>query len=326
MQPPDPAGSIRTRPRRRAGAVIRACAFTLLITWIGPVTDSQTGALRLMQRAGAASDASAATSQIPAGQAITLLPDTPIQIRLKSGRTVDGVFVGRSLLDSTTYAARFAQHARTSAFVPFALGESLHVVLSDGRHWTAPLVGYGEASLLLRAADGSEPLRVPFEMADSVRGADGESVAPLALLHAFRLGQLPSAEVLAIEEAGARGITEGAVRDRLVPVEDIATVRASAPGSSAGAIVGAVILGVLVGSVLLLLLLAYSLRDCGTNSIQFPHLESLRSSLLTTRAFDRERSCYVDQVLPAVDVRFGLVPEMAGSPPGTSLATAIGLR
>ena len=138
----------------------RLAALLLLMVWVGPVTIVQTDSWQLLSLVGAPERASAASQEIPAGKAMLLEPKTPLKLHLRDGSVVEGRFLGRTLLDSALYAPRFAAHARTSSYVPFALSETLRVSLRDGREWTAPFAGYAELTLLLRGPDG--PLRVPF--------------------------------------------------------------------------------------------------------------------------------------------------------------------
>ena len=187
---------IRSSPRFTASA--RTAAILLLILWLGPVSFAQTDAWQLLTWAGAPARASAEAQVIPAGQALVLEPGTPLKLWLRDDSVVQGKFLGRALLDSSLYAPRFAAYARTSDFVPFAIGETLRVSLRDGREWSAPFAGYGEMTLLLKGAEGSDPRRVPFEFVREVRGANGAWVQPKALTRAFRKGSLPSAEAIAL--------------------------------------------------------------------------------------------------------------------------------
>src|SRR5262245_56553804 len=170
-----------SRISRHVLAPVRLAAILLLAVWIGPVSLAQTDAFQLLKWAGAPAPAAAEAQVIPAGQALVLSPGTLLKLALADGIVVLGRFVGRTRLDSTLYAPRFARYARTSDFVPFALGETLSVSLRDGREWRAPFLGYGEMTVLLQNPDGEGVLRVPFEFAKQFRGAHGAWVEPKAL-------------------------------------------------------------------------------------------------------------------------------------------------
>src|SRR5262245_45167029 len=118
-----------TRASRRFTASARTAAILLLFVWLGPVSFAQTELWQLLKWAGAPTLASAEQQVIPAGQALVLTPGTLLKLWLRDASVVEGRFLGRALLDSSLYASRFAAYARTSDFVPFALGETLRVSL-----------------------------------------------------------------------------------------------------------------------------------------------------------------------------------------------------
>src|SRR6185369_8345557 len=171
----------------------RLAGIFLLLVWIGPVTFDQTDAWQFLRWFGAPAPASAESRTIPAGRAMLLETGTLLKLRLRDGSTIEGRFLGRTLLDSVFYAPRFESYAHSSAHVPLVLGETLRVWLRDGREMTAPFAGYAELTLLLRSPDGPEYLRVPFEFASEIRRANGDRVEPKALMKSFRDGSLPSA-------------------------------------------------------------------------------------------------------------------------------------
>ena len=273
----------------------------LLTVWVGPVTFAQTDAGQVLKYVPASDRARANVRVIPAGQALILEPGTPFEARLRDGSVVEGRFLGRTLLDSALYAPRFAAHMRSTNDVPLALGETLQIVLHDGREVTAPFIGYGELTLLLLGPDGYA-LRVPFEFAKTIHRANGDRVEPSALARAFRKGLLPSAEALALGEREPVGTEADWWASALqVAVDDIksATVDLS-PGNS---VAGTVVLTVILTTVLLVVLVAASLRSSSSSGCQgptyFPPI--LSSAHLTTRPFDRSRGCYVGDPLAVAD-------------------------
>ena len=296
------------RSSRRFTASARAAAILLLIVWLGPVSFAQTDTWQLLNWAGAPAPASAEAQVIPAGQALVLEPGTQLKLWLRDESVVQGRFLGRALLDSSLYAPRFAAYARTSDFVPFALGESLRVSLRDGREWTAPFAGYGEMTLLLKGAEGSDPRRVPFEFVREVRGANGAWVQPKALSRAFRKGSLPSAEAIALGERGGVGTGADQWTNALrVAVQDIKSATVELP--SGGSIAGVVLVSVLVTVVLFCVLIAASLHSASSTSCSslntFPSTFGGLSMHLTTRPYDRGRSCYADDPPPMADAAPG---------------------
>src|SRR5262245_17224290 len=114
----------------------------MLFVWIGPVTFDQMGVWQILKWAGAPEHAAAGPRYIHAGEAMTLDPGTPLKVRLRDATTVEGRFLGRTVLDSAVYVSRFDSYARASSFVPLTLGETLYVSLRDGREVRAPLLGY----------------------------------------------------------------------------------------------------------------------------------------------------------------------------------------
>jgi hypothetical protein len=172
----------------------------LLMVWVGPVTFVQTDSWQLLGSIGVPERAAAASQVVPAGKALLLEPNTLLKLHLRDGSVLEGRFVGRTLLDSARYAPRFAAYARSSAYLPFTLGDTLRVSLRDGREWTAPFAGYGEMTLLLRSPKGPGCLRVPFESAVDIHRANGDRIEPSALSRAFFAGGLPSAEALTVQE------------------------------------------------------------------------------------------------------------------------------
>jgi hypothetical protein len=298
----------------------RLAAILLLAVWLGPVSFAQTDAWQLLKWAGAPAPAAAESQVIPAGQALVLSAGTLLKLVLADGSVVEGRFLGRTLLDSTLYAKRFDRYAQTSAFVPFALGETLHVALHDGREWIAPFAGFGELTVLLENPDGLGVLRVPFEFAKEFRGANGAWVQPKALMKAFRKGSLPSAEALALGDRGAvpgsREAWDSALR---VAVQDIKSATAELP--SGGSATGVVLISVVASVVVLWLILAALSHpySTGCNTMAIPNVFQGMSVRLTAHPFDRERSCYADDSPPVAEVWTG---EGDPAPPAAAIAPA----
>ena len=307
------------RSSRRFTASARTAAILLLIVWLGPVSFAQTDTWQLFMWAGAPTAASAEAQVIPAGQALVLEPGTPLKLWLRDESVVQGKFLGRALLDSSLYAPRFAAYARTADFVPFALGETLRVSLRDGREWSAPFAGYGEMTLLVKGAEGSDPRRVPFEFVREVRGANGAWVQPKALTRAFRKGSLPSAEAIALGDGVGTGAEQWTNALR-VAVQDIKSAAVDLP--SGGSVAGVVLVSALVTVVLFYVLLAASMRSASSTSCSspnaYPNLLGGMSLHLTTRPYDRSRSCYADDPPPMADAAPGgteVPPDAASAAP-----------
>jgi hypothetical protein len=240
-----------------------------------------------------------------------------VELTLEDGRKVRGTLVERTLLDSAAYAPRFEAHSRSSAFVPFAMGETLYVTLRDGREWTAPFAGYAELTLLLRSPESrerTEYLRVPFEFVTGIRGADGDAVEPADLARAFHSDQLPSAEALVLEERQAEGWNSVADSHRraVVPVEDIelATL-ATAEGIGAGGVVGVIVVSAILGAILAIFVIGQALNDaedkCGASSRI--DLGTPSSVTLTTRPFDLQRGAFVGDTLATADGWLGTMEQ-----------------
>jgi len=312
-----------TRPTRLA-------AIFLLLVWVGPVTFVQCDSCQLLRLVGAPEPASAEPRTIPAGSAVLLEPGTLLKLRLRDGSTVEGRFLGRTLLDSALYAHRFEAYARTSSYVPFTLGETLRVSLRDGREWTAPFAGYAELTLLLRSPDAPEYLRVPFEFASEIRGANGDRVEPKALIKAFHDRSLPSAEALALGERGPMaGVVDGWTIALRVPVEDVQSVSPVQP-SRGSAPAGIIILGVMATVAIVLIATAKRPKPAPSGGCQgdpptFWESGPLTRAHFTQRPFDRYRGCFVGDAVAVADPW----PEPKGGPatalsdPVTSHAPAI---
>jgi hypothetical protein len=310
----EPHPSVRTWHRRRNITLpARLVAMLLLLVWVGPVTFAQTGTWELLTWVGAPERASGEPGVIPAGMAMQIEVGTGLKLHLRDGSVVQGRFLGRALLDTAVYATRFATQARSSAYVPIALGETLSVSLRDGRQWSAPFAGYAELALLLRSPDEPEYRRVPFESAQEIRRANGDPVDPAALAREFHAGSLPSAEALVL---GA-SVPIGAVPVRWpesvrVAVEDIQWASVDLPpvgataarsGTSAGTLVGVVLLSVVLSVVLVIAMLNAAFdsgSSCRSSTIRF-NPETLSALPLTTRPFDRHRGCFLGDPLAAAD-------------------------
>ena len=312
----------------------RMAGTILLLVWVGPVTFAQTDAWQLVRWAGAPGPASAESRVIPAGKAMLLEPGTRLKLHLRDGSVLEGRFLGRTLLDSALYAPRFAAKARSSPYVPLALGETLLVSLRDGREWTAPFSGYGELTLLLRSPDGPQHLRVPFESASEIRRATGDRVEPSALAQAFHANMLPSAEALALEQGppmeGPADRWAGALR---VAVEDIEWVIVELPSVTAKGLSGTDVAGIVVlslaVSVVVVLVVLKMLADSANSGCRIRPIDvntqAFSGVRLTTRPFDRSRGCYVDDPLAVADAwpgptEGGLATAMAD--PATSAVLA----
>ena len=302
----------------------RVAGVLLLLVWVGPVTLVQTEAWRPLNWVGAPDRASAESRMISAGEAVQLAPGTPLKLRLRDGSVAEGRFQQRTLLDSAVYARRFAAAARASGYLPLVLGETLSVALRDCRRFTGPFAGYAQLTLLLRGADGSSYLRVPFESASEIRRANGERVEPGALALAFRAGRVPSAEALALETFPAtEGIVDQAGRVQ-VPAEDIVSATVELPSGNGSvqrdngsSVVGGIVLGIVVGVVLFYILLGASLRSTSTSGCQSSAIDvsgfMTRAGVRpTTRPFDRDRACYEGDALAVAD--WWPVPIDAGPP------------
>ena len=284
---------------------VRMAAMVLLWVWVGPVTFVQTDAWLPLRWLGAPERAGATASVIGAGEAVKLQAGTPVKVRLRDGDVIEGRYLGRALLDSAHYAQRFDARTGSSPVAPLVLGETLQVTMKDGRSWRAPFAGYGQLTLLLRAPDGSQPRRVPFEFAKEIRRADGQAVEPQDLAKAFRDGLLPSAEALVVEQ----GLPIGTAAERLaaslyVPAEDVATVTAELPNG--GSATGEIALGVAVLSLIIVIALVASLFNAAneaSTSCQRIGTHSRTSSgfELTSRPFDLERGCFVGDPLAVAD-------------------------
>ena len=285
-----------TRRRRRITPATRTAAMFLLLVWFGPVTFVQTDSWSLLAWTGAPRTASADVKVIPAGHAIELEPGTLIKLHLRDGRVVEGQYVGRALLDSALYAKRFEEKSRGSAYVPLAMGETLHVALRDGREWIAPFAGYAELTLLLQNPDSAGYLQVPFEFAKGIQRANGDPVDPAELGRAYHSGLLPSAEALVLSSR----VDAGTIRERWeggdrIAVEEIASATANL---SSGANVGGIIfVSVLAATVVVLFLVGLAMNDaskqCGKAYVPPTQLVSEAGIHLTTRRFDRSRGCFV---------------------------------
>jgi len=314
---------------RHVTTPIRLAAILLLAVWIGPVSFAQTDAWQLLKWAGAPESASANVQVIPAGQALVLAPGTMLTLSLADGSVVGGRFLGRTLLDSTLYASRFATYARTSDFVPFALGETLSVTLRDGREWRAPFVGYGEMTVLLANPGGAGVWRVPFEFAKEFRGAHGAWVQPKALARAFHKSSLPSAEALALGDRGAvPGAPEAWDAALRVAVQDIKSASVDLP--SGGSAAGAVVVGVVAAVVLFYVLLGasqHSTSNTSCESAQIPNVLGGMSVRLTTQPYDLSRSCYAGDPVAVAEVWPGEpVTPHVGTTPESPVATSAAPR
>ena len=290
----------------RIATSVRLAAVLLLFTWLGPVTMTQTDAWQLIRWAGAPVPATASASIVAAGDAVVLEAGVPLKLRLRDGSVIEGRFLGRTLLDPALYAPRFAARAQASSWVPFALGETLRVSLRDGRSLAAAFTGYGELSVLLSNVTGGSDLRIPFEFAKEIRGADGERITPKDLIQAFKKGTLPSREALAL------GASQPLVSDAdewssalRVAVEDIASATAQTPSGSS--VAGVVILTVLLSLVLFCVIFAASLHASSTGCApgQFPNVFTGMSVRFTDRPFDRSRGCFEGEPPLAADTEPG---------------------
>jgi len=254
--------------------------------------------------------------------AVILQPNAFLKLFLHDGSSFEGRFLARTLLDSASYAPRFAAHTRSSSYVPLAIGETLQVSLRDGREETARFAGYGELTLLLRSPEGGDFLRVPFESALEIRRATGDRVEPRDLAQAFRSGLLPSAEALEIQVRGPMG--SSVLR---VPVEEVATVTlaetttAGTPTRSLSGdqAVGIVLLSVIVAVVVVFVIIGAAFHSASNNCGSTGPSINLGSIGLriTTRAFDRSRGCFVGEPLAEADPW-----PQTESPSGMALANA----
>ena len=269
--------------------IARFSAVLLLMLWVGPVSFVQVEVGSLLALLGAPQPARSAADVVSEGEAVVLQPGTLLELRLRNGQKVRGQYLGRSVLDSAEYAPRFA----AAPLGPLALGETLHVTLHDGREWVAPFEGYGELSLLLRAADGQR-IRVPFEFARTIARSDGQRVEPKKLTRAFRSGALPSAEVLLLEGIDPVGSDEERHASALqIPAQDIE--RTILRTESGGVARAALIIAVVGGLVLIVVLASRPTKpSCSPDFGNTPLFGGLTP---TDRAFDRERGLFVGDSL-----------------------------
>ena len=313
---PIPLARASHRRSRNLERSTRLAAMFLLAVWVGPVTFIQTDSWQLWKVGAAEAGGLEDPPVINVGKAMSLEPGTALTLHMRDGSVLKGHFLGRTLIDSALYAKRFEEYARSSSFVPFTMGETLHVTLEDDREWTAPFAGYAELTLLLRNPDGTQPLRIPFEYAREIRRANGDKVEPRALAKAFRARKLPSAEAIALEELLPVGSEEERWASALrVAVEDIKSVSAKTPGGTP--VAGIVILSVVatVGVILLLVNSASHQEPSGCDGGTTPAWFSA-GARLNTRPFDRSRGCYVGDPLAVADPW----PGWTGNAPATARA------
>jgi hypothetical protein len=289
--------------------VARLAAVLLLAVWVGPVSLVQTDSWTLLRWAGAPGPA-AATAQlldagpesVPAGQALLLQPGTPLRLHMRDHTTVKGRYLGRTLLDSTSYAARYETYAGSATWVPLALGETLRVVMRDGRLRTAAFAGYGELSLLLVSPDSGRVLRVPFEFSREIFRADGTSLLPRVLAREFREHRLPSAEALVVGDrvpGGGSEADQGAV-SLSVPVDEIETVMVNLPGQPHMS--GWVALGIVASVVLIVALVIRNQPPPPQPSCDpGPFYGGFAGAHLTARPFDLVRGCFVGDPIAVAD-------------------------
>jgi hypothetical protein len=314
--PSEPIPSARASHRRLRSLKrpTRLAAILLLLVSVGPVTLVQTDSWQLLKVGAAEAGGLEDPPVIGPGKAMSLEPGTPLTLHMRDGSVLKGRYLGRTLLDSALYAKRFEEYARSSSYVPFALGETLRVSLRDDREWTAPFAGYAELTLLLRNLDGSQNLRIPFEFAREIHRANGDPVEPRALAKAFHARKLPSAEAIALEELLPVGSEEERWASALrVAVEDIKSVNAKTPGGVP--VAGIVILSV-VATVAVIALIAHNTKPEPTGCDSGLPPGTFARAHLTTRPFDRSRGCYVGDPLAVADPW----PGSTESGPATALA------
>jgi hypothetical protein len=285
----------------------------LLLVWVGPVTFVQTGSWELLRWVGAPERASGEPRVIPAGMTLEIAVGTALRLHMRDGSIVEGRFLGRALLDSALYASRFAAQAQSSAHVPFALGETLHVSLRDGRQWSAPFAGYAELALLLRSPDEPDYRRVPFESAREIRRANGDPVEPAALAREFQAGSLPSAEALVLAARGPMRAVPAGWPETRVAVEDIQWASVDLPpvgsaaarsGGGGADVAGIVVLSVVLSVVLVFVIIDQGIKSAGNSCRAYPagsNYRALAGVQLTTRPFDRDRGCFLDDPLAVAD-------------------------
>lgn len=292
--PPSPPSS--RRPLLSLTHVARSAALLLLVTWFGPVSFEQAvpllhgGASPAVAAVGSIADASV----VPAGEALVLAPGTPIELHLRSGRVLRGRFLGRALQDSAAYAERFAASASSAEDGALSLGDSLRVVTLDGRVTTAAFAGWAEMALLLRGPADAPVLHVPFEFADSLMRADGSLVDLELLKHAFRNGDLPSADVLVLGASDPVGTDEERWASALrVPAEDIESVRA--PSAAGKGVPGVLVLAVGVTAFVLIIIATRNERRASSPSCeQWDPMTGWSAYRRIERPFDLGRGRFVD--------------------------------
>jgi hypothetical protein len=292
--------------------VARLAAVLLLAVWVGPVGWAQTDAWTLLRWAGAPGraaataplDGDASPETIPAGRALILQPGTPLRLHMRDHTVVEGRYLGRTLLDSTSYAARYEKYATSATWVPLALGETLRVITREGHMRTAAFAGYGELSLLLVSPDSGHVLRVPFEFSREIFRADGTRLLPRDLAQEFREHQLPSAEALVIGDrvpGGGSDADQWAAALR-VPVDDVKTVTVNVSGQPHTS--GWVALGIVAGMVLIVAIIVHNQQhtpppqpSCDPG----PYYGGFAGAHLTTRPFDRMRGCFAGDPIAVAD-------------------------
>lgn len=295
-EPPSLPHVSSRRPFLSLRRVTRTAALLLLATWFGPVSFEQ--ALPLLHGgvtpAGAAVGSISDASVVPAGEALVLTPGTPIELHLRGGRVLRGRFLGRALQDSAAYAERFAARASSAGDGTILLGDSLRVVTLDGRVTTAAFAGWAEMAVLLRGPEDAPVLHVPFEFADSLMRADGSLVDLELLKHAFRSGELPSADVLVLGASDPVGTDEERWASALrVPAEDIESVRA--PSTSGKGVPGLLVLAVGVTAFVLIIIATRNERRTSSPGCEdWDPMGGWSAYRLTERPFDLGRGRFVD--------------------------------
>ncbi len=179
-----------------------------------------------------------------------------LRVRLRDGHTVGGEYRGIERQPLEEYAPRYdAWRARHPAAGWPALGDTVRISTAYGGTRTGAFEGFDWGAIRLRQTGDGEHVRL--EDARMLVTPAGAAFSADTIARLRDAGGLPLCGVLLVDEASS-GLT---VAHRQIPLDEVASLEVKQGDQW----VAAVIVGALAGAALVLVLIAFALRDAERN-------------------------------------------------------------
>lgn len=187
---------IQTHRVQRA-TVLRIVLLGLSLLILLPLVVSNSACTLVGVAIGVAGSADAPPKRLPAGSVLKVSPGAPIIVATKEQKEFSGVYLGRRLVEDSSYTSRYAAWAATSRRAP-SLGGGVEIELEDGSQVRGAFDGFTYRAVRVVADRKLGPesfafKRVRWMQADRLERWTGDELARLDMV-----GEIPTREAIRV--------------------------------------------------------------------------------------------------------------------------------